>query len=284
MELNTITTTRLIELALEEDLSGGDLTARCTVSPEIRGQGEVLAREQFVVCGLPLISRIVALSGFSLEVKIEAEEGEQVSEGKVLATISGAAMHILALERTVLNFLQRLSGVATYTRQAIAKTGSLVILDTRKTMPGWRILDKYATRTGGARNHRFNLSDLILIKDNHIDANGGSITRTLQRVFDVKPYYTPVEIEVRSLVELKEALKFAVDVVMLDNFSDEMITEALQYCSSEAEGVRVEVSGGITPERLPVLEKLGVHAVSMGALTTRARNVDISLDLKLEKL
>lgn len=282
MTLRTLYARKLIELALEEDLGGDDLTGRCTVSDDIQAVGTILAREPMLVCGLTILQHITDVSGFSLAVCLMTQDGSHAEEGDVLAEVRGSARDILALERTYLNFLQRLCGVATYTQQATEEARQLVILDTRKTMPGWRYLDKYATRIGGASNHRFHLSDVILIKDNHIEANEGSISKTLERVFNEKPYYTPVEIEVRSLKELREALDYPIDVVMLDNFSDDMIVQALDICAKEAPRVRIEVSGGIVPSQLPSLEQMGVHAVSMGALTTRARNMDISLNLTLK--
>jgi nicotinate-nucleotide pyrophosphorylase (carboxylating) len=177
----------------------------------------------------------------------------------------------------VLNFLQRLSGVATAARALVLKNPGIVLLDTRKTMPGWRLLDKYAVRIGGARNHRFSLGDMILIKNNHIDAHPEGMRAVLAHIVANKPLYMPWEVEVRTLQELGVALEFSPTIVMLDNFSDELIAEALTRISAQPRRPLVEVSGGVTPERLVSLASLGVDAVSMGALTTRAPNVDISL-------
>jgi nicotinate-nucleotide pyrophosphorylase (carboxylating) len=170
--------------------------------------------------------------------------------------------------------------VASVAREAVANAAGITILDTRKTMPGWRSLDKYAARVGGAKNHRFSLSDMILIKNNHIDAHQGDVTATLQAVFKSKPHFMPVEVEVRSLEELAATIPFNPTAVLLDNMSDSQIEASLKILKERAPQILVEVSGGITIQRLKSLALLGVPAVSMGSITTAARNRDISLRIR----
>lgn len=268
---------KLVALAIEEDLAFGDITSSLAVPEASVSVAHVVAREQLVVCGLAIAQCVVATAGWGLHVELTAREGDTVQGGTPLLTLRGATREILSAERTVLNFLQRLCGVATATCALVLKNPGIVLLDTRKTMPGWRLLDKYAVRIGGARNHRISLGDMILIKNNHIDAHPGGLRAVLANVVADKPLYMPWEVEVRSLAELAVALEFSPTIVMLDNFSDVLIAEALKSISAQQRRPLVEVSGGVTPERLAALASLGVDAVSMGALTTRAPNVDISL-------
>ena len=275
---------RLIQIALEEDLPAGDVTAALTLSPGQRGSATIIAREQLVVCGVPLARAVFRELGWPVEVRACVEEGQEVAAGATLAELSGATRHIVSAERIILNFLQRLCGIATGTRRVVAHAHGITVLDTRKTTPGWRLLEKYAVRVGGGTNHRGSLSDMVLVKNNHIDAHGGSVRATLARVFAEKPLYLPVEVEVRSLSELEEALDFDIAVVMLDNMPTALIAEALARVEMKRPGLPVEISGGVTVERLPELARAGVRLVSMGALTTQAQNVDISLRLQKEKV
>lgn len=272
---------KLVMLSLEEDLSFGDITSELAISPTHRSQAAILAREKLVVCGLPLLNLILELRGGAnvVDVRTKVADGDEVGAGTVLATLVGCTVDLLGLERTMLNFLQRLSGVSTFTREVVRSAPGLMILDTRKTVPGFRVLDKYAVRAGGGRNHRMHLGDMVLVKNNHIDAHGG-VESTLNHLTKRKPPYMPLEIEVRDLQELRSALPFDPTIIMLDNMRDDQIKEALDLVKRESPRTLVEVSGGISFARLGQLRALGVELVSMGALTTQARNVDISMRIE----
>lgn len=271
---------KLIELALEEDQVHCDVTSSSTIPIELLASGVIIAKERLVVCGIPIIDLIIKSFGESLKLSILHSEGVMVEAGTKLAILQGSARALLATERTILNFLQRLCGVASYTREFVSSASGITVLDTRKTMPGWRLLDKYATHVGGARNHRGDLKSMVLIKNNHIDANSGDIAAVLRATENCN---VEVEIEVRNLAELRAALQGKVSYVMLDNMSNQQIVEALAVVAEIKPDVKVEISGGITKQRLPQLAALGVKLVSSGALTTQARNVDISMGISLEK-
>jgi nicotinate-nucleotide pyrophosphorylase (carboxylating) len=267
---------RLVRLALDEDLAGDDVTSEIAIEDGIACRAEVVARQGLVVCGLPIIAEIFDEHGASsAAVELLAEEGAEAVENAVLARIRADARTLLALERTILNFMQRLCGVATYTRAFVSAAAPVAVLDTRKTMPGWRVLDKYAARVGGARNHRANLSEMMLIKNNHIDVGGG-VKAVLARAAK-RPSSLPLEVEVRSLQELEEALAASPQMVMLDNMKDGDISKALAEIKRRAPAAQIEVSGGITARRCAALAALGVTLVSSGALTTQAPNADISM-------
>ncbi len=268
---------KLIALALEEDLSFGDITTALTVPDGHRSQARVIARQPMVMCGVEVLDLIVSEGHWNISLRPQAVDGEQLENGAVLAVLDGPTSEILAAERTLLNFLQRLCGVATYTRDFCRIEPGLVVLDTRKTMPGWRVLDKYAVRVGGGKNHRFCLGDMVLVKNNHIDACPGGIRMALANVVQGKPLYMPWEVEVRNLDELRVALEYSPTIVMLDNFSDELLQEAIGLVRSRADVPMVEVSGGVSRDRLAVIRAAGADAVSVGALTTQAPNVDISM-------
>jgi nicotinate-nucleotide pyrophosphorylase (carboxylating) len=272
----------LVRLALEEDLAYGDVTSQLLIPPEQLARGVVVAREELVVAGCELIQLISDLGRFGLTVKLHVHDGETVQPETSLATIAGPAHSILSAERTILNFLQRMCGVATHTHSFVQQVGpGITVLDTRKTLPGWRLLDKYAVRVGGGKNHRLSLGDMILVKNNHIDAHPDGIHGVLRTLTQSKPPYMPWEVEVRSTAELKAALAHAPTIVMLDNFTDESVAQAVALVSNVSPRPLLEVSGGITKERASALKALGVDAVSAGALTTAARNVDISLRVSL---
>jgi nicotinate-nucleotide pyrophosphorylase (carboxylating) len=268
---------KLVDLAIEEDLAHGDITASLTVPESHTSKARVIAREKLVVCGLDIVSEIVKSGGWSLSVQKKASEGAWAADGDILVELAGSTRELLSAERTILNFLQRLSGVATYTREFCDAQKGLKILDTRKTMPGWRLLDKYAVKTGGASNHRFSLGDMVLVKNNHIDAHPQGIKGALADVVAKKPLYMPWEVEVRNLEELKIALSFNPTIVMLDNFNDDALKDAVALVKSAAHQPMIEVSGGVSKERLAKIQAAGVDAASVGALTTRAPNVDISM-------
>lgn len=268
---------RIVALALDEDQARGDITAKITVPAGHVSKAKVIARQRLVVCGLDIVPVIVREGGWGLSVSKRATEGTWVDDGEVLVELAGSTRELLAAERTILNFLQRLSGVATSTRVFCEGVKGLKVLDTRKTMPGWRLLDKYAVRTGGATNHRLSLADMVLVKNNHIDAHPGGITGALADVVAQKPPGMPWEVEVRDLEELRTALSFAPTMIMLDNFKDEALTEAIGVVRASGHKPMIEVSGGVSKARLSVIAATGVDAVSVGALTTQAPNVDISM-------
>jgi nicotinate-nucleotide pyrophosphorylase (carboxylating) len=268
---------KLVALALEEDLSFGDITASLTVPDGHRSEARIIARQSMVMCGVEVLGLIISEGHWSIQLTMRVTDGDQLQEGAVIAELEGLTNEVLAAERTILNFLQRLCGVATFTREFCQSEPALVVLDTRKTMPGWRVLDKYAVRVGGGKNHRFCLGDMILVKNNHIDAHPGGIRATLESVVKGKPLYMPWEVEVRNIQELEIALEFKPTIVMLDNFSDDLLAQATKIVRQRPEPPMVEVSGGVTRDRLKVICASGADAVSVGALTTQAPNVDISM-------
>ena len=273
---------KLTALALEEDLSYGDITARLTVPESHRSRATVYAKETLVFCGIEIFEPLIQEGKWNFSMEVSVTDGVQVESGDELVSFTGATRDLLAMERTLLNFLQRLSGVATVTQRFCAARPGLIVLDTRKTMPGWRVLDKYAVRVGGGRNHRFCLGDMILVKNNHIDAFAKGLRATLERVKTDKPLYMPWEVEVRDLEELKIALSFAPSIIMLDNFSDVLVAEAMELVRTVDNPPMIEVSGGVGIERLERLAELGIDAVSVGALTTKANNVDIAMRIEAE--
>ncbi|XXF80742.1 carboxylating nicotinate-nucleotide diphosphorylase [Myxococcaceae bacterium GXIMD 01537] len=270
---------RLIALALDEDLgAAGDITSQALVPPEATGTAELLAKEQLVLSGLDAFARVFRFIDPEVEVQFLRREGEEIKPKVVAARVSGRLRSLLAAERTALNLVQRACGIATLAQQAMtAVRGSkLKVLDTRKTSPGMRGLAKEAVRHGGAFNHRFGLFDGILIKDNHIAAVGGSVKESIRRARANAPRLVKVEVEVNTLRQLEEAISEGADVVMLDNMDDETLLEAVQLTAGR---VPLEVSGGVTLDRLPRLAKLGVDFVSMGSLTHSARAMDLSLEI-----
>ena len=277
---NSSSVNKLIQLALDEDFAADDITSRLTLPEGRPAAAMVIAREPLVFCGGPLVERIFLEAGCRASIRLCALEGQELAENADLVEIDGMARDLLALERTTLNFLQRLCGIATLTRAWTRAAPGLIVLDTRKTTPGWRLLEKYAVKTGGGCNHRMGLSDMILVKNNHVDLLGQDLKMTLQKALAAKPRYTPVEVEVRTLQELAEVLDLEIDAVMLDNMSDKEIGAALDVIKARAPRLKVEVSGGLTVERLKTLQELGVNCVSCGALTNRARSVDISMKLE----
>jgi nicotinate-nucleotide pyrophosphorylase (carboxylating) len=270
----------LITLALEEDLGRGDVTSTAVVDAAATARGEVVAREPLVVAGLAVAVAVFRRVDAAIELTLRAADGEGLEAGAPLMSIAGPAAGVLAAERTALNFLQRLSGVATQSRsyaRAVAGT-ELRVIDTRKTTPGFRLLEKEAVRLGGASNHRFDLGSGVLIKDNHL-AVAGSVAEAVSRARRSAPHGLKVEVEVDTLAQLDQALDAGAEVVLLDNFADADIEEAVRRVRARSPRPLVEVSGGVTLARLPVLARMGVDLVSVGALTHSARAVDIALDL-----
>jgi nicotinate-nucleotide pyrophosphorylase (carboxylating) len=270
---------RLISLALEEDLgAAGDITTEALVPMDAQGSAELIAKERLVLAGLDTFARVFVRVDPDIKVELLARDGQEVQPKALVARVHGRMRALLTAERTALNIIQRTSGMATMAHQVMAavRGTKLRILDTRKTAPGMRSLSKQAVKAGGAFNHRFGLFDGVLIKDNHIAAVGGSVREALRRARTNAPQLVKIEIEVTNLDQLAEALEEGADVVMLDNMDDEQIRRAVELTAGR---IPLEVSGGITLERLPRLAKLGVDFVSMGALTHSARAMDLSLEI-----
>jgi nicotinate-nucleotide pyrophosphorylase (carboxylating) len=270
----------VVARALAEDLAGGDLTTEATVDAKVRAVGRATARKPLCVCGGDLFARSFYRVDPGLRVERLIEEGADVEPDDVLWVVEGSARSILMAERTALNFAQRMSGIATLARRfvrALPAGATTRIADTRKTTPGLRALEREAVRTGGAHNHRDTLGSAVLIKDNHIEAAGG-ITTAIERARAYAPHTSRIEIEVESLSALDEALAAGAEIVMLDNFAAADVAEAARR--AHANGAVVEVSGGITLERIAELATAGVDVISAGALTHSAPAADIALDIE----
>ncbi len=268
----------IIEQALREDLGDrGDITTQLTVPEGRRGKGEMIVKEDGVICGLCVAGWVFEVVGGAV-LHPKVKDGVTVKSGDVVAIVEGSLSSILIGERTALNFLQRMSGIATLTSKfvsAVNGTG-IKILDTRKTTPTLRLLEKYAVRCGGGHNHRFGLFDYILIKDNHIRAAGG-ITQAVERALMGRPQGIGIEVEVKTIEELVEVLRLDVDRVMLDNFTPEEVRRAVDIIGGKVE---VEVSGGISLDNIRDYAIPGVDYISVGRLTHSARALDMSLDIR----
>ncbi len=268
---------RAIRSALEEDLGQGDVTTGAVVDPVARGEASLVTRARVVLAGLPVFERV--FTELSRDILFEAfyGEGEWIPEGSRVCTLKGPLGPILKGERTALNFLQRMSGIATLTRKYVEKAGGTRarILDTRKTAPGLRWFDKRAVRIGGGWNHRFGLSDGILIKDNHIAA-AGSIARAVGLARDKAPHTLGVEVEVETLAGVEEALKAGADIILLDNMDPARMARAVELVQGRA---KLEASGGITLETVQEIAHTGVDFISVGALTHSPRAADFSLEI-----
>lgn len=268
-----------IDRALLEDLGSGDVTTDAIVPAGARAIARAIAKQPLVVCGGDVFARVFYRLDPSLRVERRIAEGSQAEPGDHLWIVEGAAASILKGERTALNFAQRMSGVATLTARfvaAVPKGSGLTLVDTRKTTPGLRAFERYAVRTGGGKNHRNDLGAMVLVKDNHVAAAGG-VRNAIELVRARASHALRVEVEVTSLAELDEALVAGVDVVMLDNFSSDELVEAVARAKGRA---IIEVSGGVTLDRVPELARLGVDVASVGAFTHSAPAVDISLELE----
>ncbi|MGB5284312.1 MAG: carboxylating nicotinate-nucleotide diphosphorylase [Polyangiales bacterium] len=266
-----------IRRALSEDIDRGDLTSEACVEPNTLGTARLNARERLVVCGLPILEEVYAQVDLLVDVESHVQDGDPVDAGTTLATISGPAISILLGERVALNFMQRLTGVSTMTKRfvdALPSGSPTRITDTRKTTPGLRAFERYAVRCGGGHNHREDLGAAVLIKDNHIAAAGG-VSQAIQRAHAYAPHTCRIECEVDTREQLEEALAAGADIVMLDNFDDERVRDALKLVDGQA---LVEVSGGITLQRVASLGALGVDVISVGALTHSSPSCDLGLD------
>ena len=294
MNWNSDLIRRIIRLALDEDLQNGDITSETLVDPAQPAKGFIRIKQPGVICGLPLLALICeeyqrgvadSLTPQPLLVSLQHDDGFLVTESHlplIVATVTGSLSTLLSLERTFLNFLQRMSGVATITHDFVAAAKKNKILDTRKTMPGMRLLEKYAVTVGGGKNHRSTLSELILVKNNQIDGVGGDFTVLKKRLEQVKTPYVPVEVEVRTIAELQATLAtIKPNCILLDNFDDAQIIEAITLIRKSSNSILIEVSGGLTKDRIQTLsQKVNDVHFSIGSLTTGAKNIDISMKIE----
>lgn len=266
-----------VEAALVEDLGRrGDVTSQATIPEDKQAKLEIRARQSGVICGIDLAKMAFALVDDNIKFDANITDGDWVEAGSVLATVFGNARNLLTAERTALNFLTHLSGIATATRQIVDSVAEYPtqITCTRKTIPGLRVLQKYAVRCGGGRNHRLGLDDAILIKDNHI-AISGDITTAITQAKALAGHLIPIEVEVDNLDQLAEALDAGVNLVLLDNMSPPTLTKAVAMCQGRA---KTEASGGITPDSVVAVAKTGVDFIAMGYLTHSTTALDIGLD------
>ena len=271
----TLNADELILSALKEDISSEDVSTNAVMPDYQLGEVELLCKEDGVIAGLPVFARVFELLDANTEVTLFAKDGDTVTKGQKLGVIRGDIRVLLSGERTALNYLQRMSGIATYTRSiAVLFEGSKTkLLDTRKTTPNMRIFEKYAVKVGGGYNHRYNLSDGVLLKDNHIGA-AGSVAKAVAMAKEYAPFVRKIEIEVENLDMFKEALDAGADIIMLDNMSVEDMREAVRLAAGTAE---IECSGNVTRENVERLIDIGVDYISSGALTHSAPILDLSL-------
>lgn len=266
---------KFIKMALEEDINSEDVTTNSVMPHYKKGQVELICKEDGIVAGLQVFQRVFQLLDPKTEVVFDVQDGEVVQKGQHMATVVGDIRVLLSGERTALNYLQRMSGIATYTNKVVkllegAKT---TLLDTRKTTPCMRIFEKYAVTVGGGSNHRYNLSDGVLLKDNHIDA-AGSVKAAVLAAKAYAPFVRKIEVETESLEQVQEALEAGADIIMLDNMTPDMMAEAVKLIDGRA---KTECSGNITKENIEKITAIGVDYVSSGALTHSAPILDISL-------
>lgn len=277
MMLNQFYVDDLIKSALKEDINYIDITTDNLIPQEQEGEAKFLAKAEGVLCGIDVAIRVFTLIQPDFQYEIFINDGEYVKKGDIIATVKGKTRTILKGERTALNLLQHMSGIATMTNRIvkIIEGTNASIADTRKTLPGLRPIQKYAVTVGGGKNHRYNLSDAAMLKDNHIDAGGG-ITGAVKKLRSKLGHMTKVELEVRNLDELKEALSVDVDVIMLDNMDNETMKKAVEITNGKA---LLEASGGITEETIRGVAETGVDIISIGALTHSVKAFDISLKI-----
>ena len=276
----------IIDLALAEDISHGDVTSKALIPPELQGRASILVKAKGIIAGGEVARRVFLRIDPSLRAEVLIKDGTEVKPGDIIATISGSIVSILKAERVALNFLQRLSGIASETAQYVAQTRGLAvsITDTRKTTPGLRLLEKYAVRMGGGQNHRLHLGDSILIKDNHLAALrtlGMSLKNIVAEAKHNAPQGLKVEVEVTTPQEALDAVEAGADIIMLDNMSPEEMRRVMNLVPSQ---VKVEASGGITLANVRAVAETGVNLISVGALTHSPRALDISLELESQTL
>ncbi|MCI0390366.1 MAG: carboxylating nicotinate-nucleotide diphosphorylase [Acidobacteria bacterium] len=273
-----------VNAALDEDLGRGDITSRAVVRAGVKSRGSFIAKQDFILAGLEVADAVFTTFDPYLQIESAAGDGEEIKAGKIFARTTGDAQVLLAAERVALNFLQRLSGIATITREyveAIAGTAARIV-DTRKTTPGLRILEKYAVTVGGGHNHRLGLDDGVLIKDNHL-AMAGSITEAMRRAREAVGHLHKIEVEVTTLEQVKEALDAKADILLLDNMTPQMVKQAVEIVRRHEPNDRrtlTEASGGIDLANVRAYAEAGVDLISVGALTHSAPAVDISFKIK----
>ena len=272
-------TATIVRNALEEDAAASDISSIATIVSDRRARCSIVAREAGVICGIPLVREAFKQRDARVSVRSTVRDGRQVSASTPVIFVTGHARGLLSAERVALNFLQRLSGIATLTRKYVeaVKGTNAKILDTRKTTPGWRRLEKYAVRAGGGMNHRMDLSSAVLIKDNHLAAVAGDVELAVKRAREVAPSGIAVEVECDNLDQVRSALVAEADVIMLDNMSNELMHEAVELVNGRAV---TEASGGVTLERVRSIAETGVDWISVGELTHSARALDLALDFE----
>lgn len=265
----------LILMALREDISSEDITTNSVMKEKKLGTVQLICKQDGIIAGLGVFKRTFELLDRDTEVKFYVKDGEPVQKGMVMGEVIGDVRVLLSGERTALNYLQRMSGIATYTNNVVKllEGSKIKLLDTRKTTPNMRIFEKYAVKMGGGNNHRYNLSDGILLKDNHINAAGG-VAKAIKMAKEYAPFVRKIEVEVENLEMMKEALEAGADIIMLDNMSTEMMKEAVKIADGKA---KTECSGNITKENIERVIETGVDYISSGALTHSAPILDISL-------
>ncbi|TGK49386.1 carboxylating nicotinate-nucleotide diphosphorylase [Leptospira kanakyensis] len=268
----------LVTLALEEDLPAGDITTDSLFGSDEICTASLLAKEEGVLCGLAVIPCLIRKTKANVKWIPALSDGAALSKGTIIGTLEGSLVNVLKMERILLNFIQYLSGIATNASKVTKEFPNLLILDTRKTLPGYRKLAKYAVYTGGGANHRLNLSEMAMLKDNHV-AKAGSIQSAVQIVRNANPG-KKIELEIDGLSQLNEAITSNPDIILLDNFSDSDTEKAITLIKEKSPKIRIECSGGITPEKLKFLSKFQDIGVSMGYLTHTVKFLDISLDIK----
>ena len=270
---------QIITLALNEDIGTGDITTLSTIPEDKTATGRFVAKEDMIICGIDLAKHIFGRVDPSIEKKANFKDGDAVKKGDVIAVVSGNAQNVLTGERTALNFMQRLTGIATRTHASVAEVAgtNAKITDTRKTTPGLRVLEKYAVRVGGGTNHRFNLADGVLIKDNHIAVSGG-IKNAVKNARAVIPHTLKIEVEVETKEQLAEALDAGADIIMLDNMSNDLMRECVGIVAGRA---LVEASGNMGEKSLREVAETGVDIISIGALTHTVKAADISLKFQI---
>ena len=266
---------QLIRMALQEDITSEDVSTNAVMPTATKGTVDLIAKEDGVIAGLDIYARVFTILDEKTEIDFHCKDGDEVKKGELMATVTGDIRVLLSGERVALNYLQRMSGIATYTRQVakLLEGSKVTLLDTRKTTPNCRVFEKYAVRVGGGCNHRYNLSEGVLLKDNHIGA-AGSVTTAIQMAKAYAPFVRKIEIEVETLEQVKEAVEAGADIIMLDNMTPEVMKQAVELIDGRAQ---IECSGNITKENIQKIREIGVDFVSSGALTHSAPILDISM-------
>jgi len=266
---------KLIRMALQEDITSEDVSTNAVMRSAVKGTVDLIAKEDGIIAGLDVYARVFQILDEKTEISFNFKDGEAVKKGNLLGTVTGDIRVLLSGERVALNYLQRMSGIATYTKQVskLLEGSKVTLLDTRKTTPNCRVFEKYAVRIGGGCNHRYNLSDGVLLKDNHIGA-AGSVAKAVAMAKEYAPFVRKIEIEVETMEQVKEAVEAGADIIMLDNMTPEMMKEAVELIAGRAQ---TECSGNITKENIAKILETGVDFVSSGALTHSAPILDVSL-------